>query len=125
MDTILTPTEISDFRAELSDYPQALAALDVIEDCEGDLEDAAIALAIQVGQQPTTSEGWIASLAKRWRPRLCQAELRADLVDNRVASTITQLVTTKALPWELATLVSIYAAKSGIDDFCKPLEEKL
>jgi len=125
MDTILTPTEISDFRAELSDYPQALAALDVIEDCEGDLEDAAIALAIQVGQQPTTSEGWITSLAKRWRPRLCEAELRADLAANQVASTITQLVTTKALPWELATLVSIYATKFGIDDFCKPLEEKL
>jgi hypothetical protein len=125
MDTILTPTEISDFRAELSNYPQALVALDVIEDCEGDLEDAAIALAIHVGQQPTTSEGWIASLAKRWRPRLCQAELRADLVDNRVATTITQLVDTKALPWELATLVSIYAAKAGINNFCKPLEEKL
>ncbi|MBW4489706.1 MAG: hypothetical protein KME12_18140 [Trichocoleus desertorum ATA4-8-CV12] len=125
MNTILTPTEISDFRAELSDYPQALVALDVVEDCEGDLEDAAIALAIHVGQQPTTSEGWIAGLAKRWRPRLCQAELRADLETNRVATTITQLVTTNALPWELATLVSIYAAKAGIDDFCKPLEEKL
>ena len=125
MDTILTPTEISDFRTELSDYPQALVALEVIEDCEGDLEDAAIALAIHVGQQPTTSEGWIAGLAKRWRPSLCQAELRADLEANRVATTVTQLVTTNALPWELATLVSIYAAKAGIDDFCKPLEEKL
>jgi hypothetical protein len=125
MDTILTSAEISDFRVELSDYPQALVALDVIEDCEGDLEDAAIALAIQVGQQPTTSDGWITGLAKRWRPNLCQAELRTDLGANRVATTITQLVATKALPWELATLVSIYAAKAGIDEFCKPLEEKL
>lgn len=125
MDTILTPTDIAQFREELTDYPQALSALDVIEDCEGDLEDAAIALAIHVGQEPNTSEGWLESMAKRWRPLLCQADLRAELGGQRVAAAIQQLVTTKALPWELATAVGLYVVKTGAEDFCKPLDEKL
>ena len=125
MDTILTPTDLAQFREELTEYPEALAALDVIEDCEGDLEDAAIALAIHVGQEPTTSEGWLESMAKRWRPVLCRTDLRADLADHRVATAIAQLVTTKALPWELATAVGLYVAKTGAEDFCKPLDEKL
>lgn len=125
MDTILTPTDIAQFREELTDYPQALAALEVIEDCEGDLEDAAIALAIHVGQEPNTSEGWLDSMAKRWRPLLCQADLRAELRGQRVAPAIQQLVTTKALPWELATAVGLYVVKTGAEDFCKPLDEKL
>jgi hypothetical protein len=38
--TQVTPREIVKFRAELIDYPSAITALDVIEECEGYLEDA-------------------------------------------------------------------------------------
>ena len=73
---ILTSQEIAQFRSQLSEYPQALEALDTIEDCEGDIEDAAISLAIQVGQTPTTSENWLDGVAKRYRVTICNQEYR-------------------------------------------------
>lgn len=36
----VTPEEISQFRDQLADRPQALAALSTIEECEGYLDDA-------------------------------------------------------------------------------------
>ena len=47
---VITSQEIARFRSELAAYPEALKALDEIEDCEGNIEDAAISLAIQAGQ---------------------------------------------------------------------------
>jgi hypothetical protein len=43
--TKVTPEEIAQFRAELADNPKALADIDVIERCEGYLEQAARILA--------------------------------------------------------------------------------
>ena len=40
--TQVTPEEVARFRTQLVDYPDAINALQVIEDCEGNLEDAAM-----------------------------------------------------------------------------------
>lgn len=122
---IVTSTEIEQFRTELAESPQALMALDMIEDCEGDLEDAAISLAIQVGQQPDTSERWLEGLAKRWRSLLCQSDFREDFLAGRVAGAIQHLAETRSLPTSLATPMVIYVMKTGIEDFCRPLSEML
>lgn len=47
----LTTQEISEYRNQLATYDDAMVALDAIEDCEGDLEDAATALAIEVDKE--------------------------------------------------------------------------
>ncbi len=39
--TIVTESEIERYRLQLAEYPDALKALDLLEDCEGNLEDAA------------------------------------------------------------------------------------
>ncbi len=123
MSITVTSKEIELYRADLADYPDALAALDVLEDCEGDLEDAAITLAIQVGQEPDTSDRWIDGLAKRWRYALCQAELREGLEDGLTGDVLTTLTTTTGLPMKLATPIAIFVIKTGVEPFCKPLEE--
>jgi hypothetical protein len=123
MSIIVTSEEIELYRADLANYPDALAALEVLEDCEGDLEDAAITLAIQVGQEPDTSDRWIDGLAKRWRYALCQAELREGLEDGLSGEMLTAIATTTALPMKLATPIAIFVIKTGVDPFCKPLEE--
>jgi hypothetical protein len=69
----ITSQEIALFRSELAAYPEALKALDEIEDCEGDIEDAAISLALQVGQEPNTSENWLDGVAKRCRVAICES----------------------------------------------------
>jgi hypothetical protein len=109
----LNAVEIIEYRAELAADQNALRALDMIEDCEGDLEDAAIALALRSGQEPGESDGWLASLAKRWRTIICQTEFREALEGGSVAQAIKTLEGGSTMPPGLATPVAL------------PLEEKL
>ncbi|MBF2029717.1 MAG: hypothetical protein IGS48_23665 [Oscillatoriales cyanobacterium C42_A2020_001] len=125
MSFIIMPEEIEQYRTDLADYPEALNALDVLEDCEGDLEDASITLAIQSGQEPDTSERWIDGLAKRWRHIICQADLKESLEDGLSGEVLTALTSSTDLPTRLATPVAIFVIKTRIENFCKPLEEKL
>jgi hypothetical protein len=122
---VVTVEEIAQYRSELSASPAALRALDMIEDCEGDLEDAAIALALQAGQEPDTSERWLEGLAKRWRTVLCQAELKENFAAGSLQAVMRSLAQETDLSPVLATPVIIYILKTGVDDFCKPLQEKL
>lgn len=122
---IVTPEEIEQYRIELTEDPVALSALDMIEDCEGELEDAAIALGLRVGQEPDRSENWLDGLAKRWRPFLCQAGIKDALAAGSIANAVKLLAAETTIPDVLALPVILYATKTGIEEFCKPLQEKL
>lgn len=122
---MITSQEIARYRSELADDLQALKALDAIEDCEGDVEDAAISLAIQAGQEPNTSDNWLEGLAKRCRVAVCEKEFREDLLNGSLKGAVGYLVGAKLCPAILAAPVVIYVVKTGVNDFCHPLEEKL
>ncbi|GAB4228237.1 MAG: hypothetical protein Kow00121_57070 [Elainellaceae cyanobacterium] len=122
---IVTLEEIEQYRAELAENPAALKALNMLEDCEGDLEDAAISLALQVGQEPSQSEQWLNGLAKRWRPFVCQAGIKDALKAGSIVNVVNLLAAETDLPNLLALPVVLYAVKTGVDEFCKPLQEKL
>ena len=92
---VITSQEIALFRSELAAYPEALKALDEIEDCEGDIEDAAISLAIQAGQEPNISENWLDGIAKRCRVAICKSELKEDLTNGRLNTAFADLVASK------------------------------
>lgn len=121
----LTTEEIETYRVQFAGNSAALRTLDVIEDCEGSLEDAAIDLAIKVGQEPTESERWLEGFAKRWRVQLCQPHLRRHVQNGNMGDAISVLVEMSNLPISLAIALLIYAQKTGLDEFCQPLNEKL
>jgi hypothetical protein len=125
MSITVTPAEIEQFRELLAAYPDALAALDEIEACDGDLEDAAINLGIQVGQEPNTSDRWIDGLAKRWRHIICKADLKDSLETGLTGNTLLLLTEHTTLPLKLATPVAIYVIKIGVEDFCHLFETKI
>lgn len=118
MTVTVTSTEIAQFRSELANFPEALVALDAIEDCEGDLEDAAIGMAIQAGQEPDRSDRWLAGLAGRCRHIICQDEFIASASPGLAASLVPALATSAVIPVRLATPVALYVVKTGIHDFC-------
>lgn len=122
--TIISSQEIAQYRSALAAYPEALVALDAIEDCEGHLEDAAISLGIQAGLQPDRID-WLDGLAKRYRVTICQEEIKADLSNSRLARAVANLIETEVCPVLLATPVLIYVVKTGVNDFCEPLDLKL
>jgi hypothetical protein len=121
----VTSEEIEQYRTELADDPIALRALEMIEDCEGDLEDAAIALALHVGQEPDQSDYWLDGVAKRWRVSLCSSDLKESLLAGSVAHVVRSLSTDTMLPSALATPIALYVLKTGVETFCQPLQEKL
>jgi hypothetical protein len=120
----VTTQEIARYRSELANYPEALFALDMIEDCEGDLQDAAISLGIQVGQQPDRTD-YLDGLAKRCRVAICQESFRKDLLDGKLAPVVEYLIEAKICPAILVTPIVIYAFQQGVNDFCEPLSFKL
>jgi hypothetical protein len=121
----VTLEEIEQYRTELADDPIALRALEMIEDCEGDLEDAAIALALQVGQEPDQTDSWLDGMAKRWRVSLCSGDLKESLLAGSVGQAVRSLSTDTMLPSALATPIALYVLKTGVEAFCEPLQEKL
>lgn len=121
--TIVTSAEIAQLRSQLVDDVQAMEALDLIEDCEGDLEDATMTLAIRAGQQPErTNSEWLDALARKWRAVICEQEYRQDLLNNSIQEMITALRHMPTFPKILATPVLIYILKQGVNNFCAPLD---
>lgn len=118
----LTPAQIAQYRSALATVPDALLALDMVEDCEGDLEDAAIALALQVGQEPSQSDRWLDGLAKRWRVTLCATDVQAHIGESRLAAAAQTLVNAVTLPPRLVALVIIYVDRQGVETFCDALK---
>ena len=121
--TTVTSKEIAQFRSQLADDPKAMEALDLIEDCEGDLEDAAMTLAIRAGQEPERANSeWLDALARKWRAVICQEEFRDDLLDGSVKQLMEHVKTMPAFPRILATPVLVYVLKQGVNNFCEPLD---
>ncbi len=121
----LTLADIAQYRSALSSHSEAMMALEMIEDCEGDVEDAAIAIALQVGQEPDRNDQWLEGLAKRWRATLCRQELREYLDNGQLLPVVEALAMETTLPVKLTVPVLICVLQMGIDTFCKPLDESL
>ncbi|WP_445637726.1 HEAT repeat domain-containing protein [Nostoc sp. DSM 114161] len=121
--TKVTSKEIAQFRSQLADDPSDMEALDLIEDCDGDLEDAAMTLAIRAGQEPERANSeWLDALARKWRAVICEQEYREDLLNSSLGKMMEHLKTTPTFPKILATPVLIYVLKQGVNNFCEPLD---
>ena len=116
--TTVTFAEIAQFRSQLADSPDALQALDLIEDCDGDVEDAAVVLALQAGLEPDRTDRLLGGLAKRCRSLICEDVSRVESSTDAIATIVERLVAEEALPVSLAAPVAIYVLKTGIVEFC-------
>jgi hypothetical protein len=102
---------VAELQIVFADIPDARFSLETIADCEGDLEDAAMTLAIRAGQQPDiTNSEWLDGLAKKCRVAICRSEFRNDMVDVKVC------------PKLLILPVLLYAHECGVNRFCQPLD---
>lgn len=114
--------EITQLIESLSDYPEALRSLQEIEDCDGDLNDAALSLALKAGLEPTENDGWLQGFAKRYRHIACSLEFRTDLADQQVLGLAQHLFQNSHCPNLLAIPVALYISKTGIDTFCQSFD---
>lgn len=113
----VTPEEISQFRSQLAGRPQALAALDAIEECEGYLDDAVPLLVMrETAQEADRSlNDWL----EKSREFLCQEEVREFLQSGLIAPIVEPLAVSTGIPLGIATALSICVFKLGVKRFCK------
>ncbi len=114
---------IEELRVQFADLPEAIASLETIADCEGDLEDAAMTLAIRVGQHPDINNSeWLDGLAKKCRVAICQSGFRNDMVNGNFMPIFEYFVKLKVCPKLLILPVLIYVHECGVNRFCQPLD---
>lgn len=121
----LSADDIARYRLQLADYPDAIAALDTLSDCDGDLEDAAITLALRSGQEPDTNDRWLEGYAKRFRHILCNPALRTDLEANNLSALAHLLTTGTTCPPLLVAPVALFVITTGGDTFCHSFDHGL
>ncbi|MEH2037445.1 hypothetical protein [Nostoc sp.] len=117
----ITPEEISQFRSQLADSSEALAGLDAIEECKGNLEAAAQLIAVETTDIEVSLRGdsnYLENLAQKLSKIICQEEFD-DLMTGVLTAVIATLAASGNIPIALATPVVIYVAKIGVKKFCE------
>lgn len=113
----VSPEEIAQFRNQLADNPEALAALDAIEECEGYLDDAIPLLVMRETAQEADRglNDWLEKI----RQFVCQEEVREALESGFIAPIIEPLAASAGIPLGTATTLSILVFKLGAKKFCQ------
>ena len=121
----ITQTEIEQYRSQLQEYPDALKALDVLQECEGDLEYAAETLAIEsgeleddLGDEDPNESSWLEKSAEKLRPHICTQAFK-DVLSQGFAVALGSLITAGVYPGVPLTLVLIYISTKNLDKFCQ------
>ncbi len=117
--TTVTSEEIERFREQLRNNPEAIAALDVIEQRNGNLDTAATILAIRAGYEPSRKSSLLDELSEKCRKVICQEEFREDLAAGVIVVLVEPIATSAGIPPGLATALAIYAFKTGVKKFCQ------
>jgi hypothetical protein len=112
----VTPEEIAQFREQLKHDPEALAALDTIQECEGNLEEAARSIATAAGNTDVESD-LLEELSSRCRTVICQEDMKEKL-PVLIAAIAEFLASSSGFPSKLATPIALFAMEKESEDFC-------
>ena len=112
----VTAEAIARFREQLKHDPEALAALDTIQECEGNLEEAARSIAIAAGKTDVESD-LLEQLSSRCRSVICQEDMKEKL-PVLIAAIAGFLASSSGFPSRLATPIALFAIEKGSEDFC-------
>jgi len=117
--TKVTPEEIAQFRAELAEDSKALGDIDVIERCEGDLEQAARILARRADIEDVRAGITWESALKQARQVVCDAKFKEGLAPDLIGGIISALITAgNPVLVAVATPCAGYIVKVSLAEFC-------
>ena len=127
--TQLTPEKIAQYRIQFADNENALIALDVIEEWEGDLADAAESIATRNGIEGVEDKAdfrWFVIVLNKCRDSICQPKYET-LREKYLPALIPPLTDIIAgcfmcppgVAGLLSTPVAIYISEEGLDKFCQ------
>ncbi|MEG4506171.1 hypothetical protein QUA81_21220 [Microcoleus sp. F6_B4] len=115
--TILKPEQILQYRTELAEYPEAINALDAIEECEGDIEVATTLIASRSGESVLMSDSLLNNLVDRAREYLCKPENKDGWDDLKDVIDILKQILPAPAP--LAVTCALKLSEIGLRNLCK------
>jgi hypothetical protein len=120
---ILNPEEIEKYRAELADNAKSLEDIALIEQCNGDLEYAAIRLArrsnIDTVRADADEDDFWQKITKQARQLVCHEQVKDDLAPDILGGLIGLFLTSgNAVLGVIATPLAIYIVKKTVEGFC-------
>ncbi|WP_445249753.1 DUF6887 family protein [Microcoleus sp. OTE_8_concoct_300] len=116
--TVVTQTEIEQVREQLiKNYPEALPNLDTIQECEGNLEDAAQVIVLEAGEEEVQSD-LLEKLSSLCRSVICKEDMKEEL-PVLIAAITEFLASGSGFPPGLATPIAIFVTKRGMKNFCQ------
>ena len=129
--TTITQEEIDQFREQLRDYPEAVAAFDVIQDWDGDLADAAESIATRNGIEGVEDNAdlrWFFVMLVKIRDftKICEPE-NQNFRENYLPTLIPPIADIMSSSFGcppgvaglLATPFAVYIKEEGIEQFCQ------
>lgn len=123
--TKATPEEITLYREQFSAYPDALDALDLIEESDGDLKQAASLLVLESGVVISKKvPNILDELAQKSRNIVCDKVFIDELMTGLLTAGVASLTASGQIPAALATPVVIYLAKTGVKKWCESSKEE-
>lgn len=123
--TQLTPEEIQQYREQLKDNSTAIAQLEIIERCEGNLEQAARILARRANIEGVRAGiTWESALTKA-RQVICNDNFKKGLAPDLISGVVAALITAgDPLLVAVATPCAGYIVKESLTKFCKVEESE-
>ena len=122
----LTSEQIAKYRVELADDPDFLAALDVIEEWDGDLADAAESIATLNGIEGVEDNAdfrWFVIILNKCRDSISQPKLREKylpaLIPTLTGIIVGYLMCPPQVAGILSAIVAVYIQDQGLDKFCQ------
>lgn len=127
--TQLTSEQIAQYRIEFADNENVLSALDVIEEWEGDLADAAESIATRNGIEGVEDNAdfrWFVIILNKCRDSICQPKYE-NLREKYLPVLIPPLTDIIAgcfmcppgVAGLLSAIVTVYIQEEGMDKFCQ------
>ena len=117
--TKISDQEIAQSRQQFADYPEALDALDLIAESDGNLQESASLLALETGVSVTRNRNILDELAQKCRQIICDDAFINDLMGGLLAAGVATLAASGQIPAAVATPVVIYLTKAGVKNWCK------
>ncbi len=118
--TKVTLEEIAYYREQFSTYPEALDALDLIEENNGKLLESASLLALESGIVISKkTPNILDELAQKSRKVICDEAFINELMTGVLTAGVASLTASGQIPAALATPIVIYLAKTGVKKWCE------
>ncbi|MEO0807097.1 MAG: hypothetical protein AAFY33_12415 [Cyanobacteria bacterium J06643_4] len=119
----LTEDEVKLYQQQFHGYPDALMALDLIAENDGNLRSTTKLLALQAGMTNSSTRrnesDILDELSNRFRKTICDELFINDLLSGLLVSCVSALAATGQIPVAVATPVVIYLSKIGLRTWCQ------